>query len=342
MTSPASLASAPIASFLDSLALAPRQAHKLLAIWPLLRTAPSVQPPYVSLAEALAHGEVEITELPQGASVPHLLVSSRCDVAVLVLFGEQLRGALQDRTANASFLIPPHGAVEIDVSCVEQGRWSARTAEGSMRFRTEGHLLSQSMRARMASHVAESQKLGGAFDADQGEVWHEVADRLSYARAEAPTSSYADYVETRARDLDEASAAFAAMPEQVGFVAAVGDEVVGLEAIGRPEVFAKAFPGLLRAYLVDAIDAALVRAPRAPSPGAASSTPRFDAPEDFLAALREAPAEARPSLGIGADMRLAGEAASGCALVDADVVHMTAFPAAPQGRRSGRTPRNRR
>lgn len=355
MTLPTSSAFPPVESFLASLALAPRQAHKLLTVWPLLGTAPTAAPAYVSLAEALERGDVAITELPQGASVPYVLVSNRGGVAVLVLFGEELRGALQNRTANASFLIPPGGEVEIDVSCVEQGRWSSRPGQGAMRFGSSGDVLSSSLRAKMHAKVALARKRGLRFDADQGEVWGEVADRVAYSRALSPSGAYADYIATRQRDLDEASAAFACVPGQVGFVAAIGDEVVGLEAIGRPEVFAKALPGLLRAYLVDAIDAALVREPRAShaerpasrssrslgaDPGAAGDAPpvppapRFDAPEAFLAALREAPADTGPSLGLGIDVRIAGEGVCGCALVEGDVVHLTAFP--PAAERAGR------
>jgi len=98
---------------------------------------------------------------------------------------------------------------------------------------------------------------------------------------------------------------------------------VGLEAIGRPEVFATAFAGLVRAYVVDAIDAAAVSArPDEPVPAT-----RFDAPEPFLAALAAAPAEQGPSLGLGSDLRIEGEQVCGCALAAGDVVHLTAFPA---------------
>ena len=107
-------------------------------------------------------------------------------------------------------------------------------------------------------------------------------------------------------------------------MAAIGDEIVGLEAIGRAEVFARAFDGLLRSYLVDAVDAAHVRE-RERSPAV-----RFDAPEAFLAALAAAPATERPSLGLGGDLRLQGGGVAGCALVHgpagpAAVVHLTAF-----------------
>jgi hypothetical protein len=98
---------------------------------------------------------------------------------------------------------------------------------------------------------------------------------------------------------------------------------VGLEAIGRPEVFAQAYQGLLRGYLIDAIDHALVRA-RQP---AHTATSRFDAPEPFLAALAGARCDVRPSLGLGTDLRVEDGRVSACALAAGEVVHLIAFPA---------------
>lgn len=328
MTSPAQSTSSPVATFLARLALAPRQSHKLLTVWPLRRGDASEARPYVTLTDALARGEVEISELRDGARVAQVLVSNRGDAAVLVLFGEELRGALQNRTANASFLVAPRAEIEIDVSCVEQGRWSSRGARG---FRSDGGVVSSSMRAKMALKVARSLRRGVRFDADQGEVWESVAERVSHARARSMTGAYSDYLDTRARELAEATAAFTAVPGQVGFVAMLGDEVLGLEAIGRPEVFARAFPGLLRGYLVDAIDASLVRASReaegagAIHAGDPARAACFESPEAFLAALGKAPAQGWPSLGLGTDLRVAGHGVCGCALVDGEIVHLTAF-----------------
>jgi len=56
---------------------------------------------------------------------------------------------------------------------------------------------------------------------------------------------------------------------------------------------------------------------------------RFDAPEPFLLALAGARAEASASLGLGTDLRIEDDRVSACALVAGDVVHLTAFPAAP-------------
>lgn len=301
--------------------LAPRQHHKLLCVWPLVAgpaAGRSRAPRYVGLGEALASGQLAVEELA-GASVPHVAVDNRGDVAVLVLFGEELRGALQNRIANASFLVPARSRVVIDVSCVEEGRWARREAGG---FHASGEVLSTAVRRKVADQVRASSAAGHGFRSDQWEVWRDVGDRLAHAGADSHTFSYADYLATRETELGEATRAFRCVPGQVGFVAALGDEVVGLEAIGRPEVFAGAFEGLLRAYLVDAVDQALVAAKRAAPPAA----PRFESPEALVAALVAAPAESTPSLGTGEDMRLHGGGVSGCALVAGDVVHLTAFP----------------
>jgi hypothetical protein len=80
---------------------------------------------------------------------------------------------------------------------------------------------------------------------------------------------------------------------------------------------------LVRAYAVDAIDAALAARERE------RSLPRHDSPAAFLAALGRARAERGPSLGVGDDLRIEGEGIAGCALVAGGVVHLTAFPAEP-------------
>jgi hypothetical protein len=311
-----------VASFLGDVSLAQRQAHKSLTLWPLVRgDAPSKAPEYITLSEAFARGQIAIDELQKGARVPHVQARNRGAVAVLVLFGEEIRGAKQNRIANASFLVPPHEEIVLDVSCVEHGRWSRR---GGAAFESTGTVMSSGIRRKMNTHVSTSRRAGHGFRADQGEVWDEIGERVRYSRAHAPSGAYADYLATCERDLDEMASAFRPLPGQVGFVASIGEQVTGLEAIGRPEVFAQAYLGLLSGYLIDAVDHTLVRA-RRPATQPAS---RFDAPEPFLAALANARVDASPSLGLGMDLRIEDERVSACALVAEEVVHLTAFPAA--------------
>jgi len=322
-TPPPAPALQPIAELLARIALAPQQTHKSLTLWPLLLSedAPVLdERGYVLLAHALEDGTVQIDEVSEGGSVPHVRVTNRGAQDVLFLFGEEIRGAKQNRIANASFLVPAQSELVIDVSCVEQGRWR-RQARGG--FGSSGEVVSSRMRRRMSYQVADSRRRGGRFEADQSEVWHDIGERLAHAGTASATDSYEDYIRSRESDLGEMLAAFRPLDRQVGFVAVAGAEVVGLEVIGRPEIFADRFEGLVRSYAVDAIDAALDRR----DPGRERALPRHDSPEAFLAALGRAPVERGPSLGVGDDLRIEGEGVAGCALVAGQVVHLTAFPA---------------
>ena len=108
-------ASRPIADFLSRTGLAPRQAHKLLDVWPIVAEAADsapAAPPYVTLADAEAAGALRVDEVG-GGSVPHVHVENQGDVAVLVLFGEEIHGALVRRPNRAGIngrMIgqPPH------------------------------------------------------------------------------------------------------------------------------------------------------------------------------------------------------------------------------------------
>ena len=314
--------SGDLGRFLSATRLAPRQSHKALTVWPLLTRASSepesphpaaLVPPYIALADAMAAGTLQVQEVSEHGAVPHVVAENHGDTAVLVLFGEQLVGAKQNRIANASFLVAAGSRVVLDVSCVEQGRWAPR----SSRFRGSGEVFSSRSRSRMAERVSRSREEGRGFDADQGAVWGDVSDSLRRSGTHSPTESYEDHLQTHAGELAEASDSFHPLAEQVGFVASIGDAVAGLEVVGRPEVFARTFQALLRAYLVDALDPA--GEPVGPS--------HFDAPDPFLSAVASASTSQGPSLGLGEDVRLASRRIAGCALFAGGLVHLTAFPA---------------
>ena len=308
----------PIRSFLSRAELAPRQSYKALTLWPLVwpKGAEPAGPACVPLADALARGDVRIDEVGEAGSVPHVKLTNDGRDAVLFLFGEEILGAKQNRVANASFLVPPVSTVVIDVSCVEVGRWGRRAGRG---FFGSRETVSNAMRRKMALKVSASLAGGRGYDADQGEVWDGIHERLEHAKVASKTRAWADYRESRVSDLEEMERTFHPIERQVGFVAMAGDEVVGLEALGRSEVFDATFRTLLRSYSIDAVDAALTK------PLGRHVT--FDAPEPFLSALREAPVSWSASRGLGSDLRVETPAVGACALSCEGLVHLTAFPA---------------
>ena len=319
------LLASPLAGFLSRLALAPRQEHGGLTLWPLvLRGATALDdvysagiPEIVPLADAVADGSARVVDLGPGGIGPQLRVENDGAAALLVLFGEELQCGTQQRIANASFLVRAHATLVIDVACVGREPWLRRPGA---RFVAGGAVASHALRRKMAPKVATARAALGRFVADQREVWDEVAARLARSRIDGPAAGFAEFRAAHQVATDALSDRFHPVVGQLGFVAAIGDAIAGLEAVGRPGVFTRLFPSLLGAYAIDAIEAA-------GSVTSHAATPRYRGPEPFVTALAGVSAGSAPSLGIGEDLRFEAAGLRGCALVAGDVIHLTAFPA---------------
>ncbi|MEE2673395.1 MAG: DUF6569 family protein [Myxococcota bacterium] len=190
-------------------------------------------------------------------------------------------------------------------------------------FHSSQGVLSHALRRKMAQNVTVAVEQGLGFVADQCEIWDGISARLAAAGTDSATHAWATHRESRRHDLAEIGRTFRPVERRVGFVAMLGDEIVGLEALGRSEAFASSFQSLVRAYAIEAIDAGLLRETRAQDQG----TLKFDAPEPFIAALASAPVRWGRSLGLGSDVRVDAAGVSACALGCDGLVHLTAFPA---------------
>jgi len=330
-TSPPPFEPDALARFLASTRFAPSQQHASLVLSPLVAAgagageaagtrAAEAPARYLLLDEAVARGTFGLEELGAGGRVGRVVADNLGALPVLVLFGQELRGAKQNRVANATFLVGARSRVELDVSCVEQGRWAHR----SRRFTPSGEVFSSAARRKMAQSVARSMEAGAGFRADQGAVWDDVRERLDVSDTSSATASYADYLGKRAPDLAEAARAFHTVPGQVGFVAAMGGHVVGAEWMDHPAAFTASFPGLLRSYLVDTGGWDVANALDSPVSGGPTSRTA----EDFLDALASCKGKAGPSLGLGEDVRFSGGGVEGCGLYDGGWVHVSAFAGA--------------
>ena len=111
-----------IAGCLSSLALGPRRQYKNMAVVPLFSPL-SDGPEYLTLKEGLERDLATIAEVSLGGSVPRLKVVNRAELPVLLVDGEELIGARQNRVLNTSMLLKEKSETEIPVSCTEQGRW---------------------------------------------------------------------------------------------------------------------------------------------------------------------------------------------------------------------------
>ena len=269
------------------------------------------------LDEALASGLVEITEVSEQGSVPELKFINRGPKPVLIVDGEELLGAKQNRIVNLTILVAANSELTIPVSCVEAGRWRSRSRAFTSAPRTQF----VTGRAKRMASVSVSMMASGDRVSDQAEVWGDIAEKSSRLNAESPTAAMGAIFSAHAKSLDAFVAGCAPVDGQVGALFAIGGRVVGFDLFDRPSTLRKMLPKLVRSVAIDAID------PRASRCGpAASGLPLRRKAAQFLAVTAQAPQHVTPALGLGEDCRLTASHIAGAALVtDQRVVHLSAF-----------------
>ena len=183
-----------IKSYLEQIKIGRKQSHKNLAMFPLLSTY-SVPLDYLILDEALSEGLIEVVEVDKGGSVPELKVINKSPKMVLILDGEELVGAKQNRIVNTTILIQANITMVIPVSCVEQGRWSY----DSPKFHSKERMMSSNLRAMKSEQVAFSFRESGAFRSDQGAIWNEISEKAARRGAESPSMAMGNIYEKEMR-----------------------------------------------------------------------------------------------------------------------------------------------
>ena len=274
---------------------------------------------YVTLDMGLASGQFEITEVTEQGSIPELRVVNKGALPVLIVDGEELVGAKQNRVVNLTILVPSHSELTIPVSCVEAGRWRAK----SRRFSSVPRAQYSSGRAKRMASVTHSMATTGLHHSDQSEVWSDIADMCSRLEARSSTGAMEALFVEYAPFLDDCVSACQPVGGQVGALFAVDDSIIGFDLFDREQTLTALLPKLVRSVAVDALDhrgvGALSRV--ADAKGANTFTTGL-----FLDAVGTASSQVTPAVGLGEDVRLTGEGVIGGALVhEGRVVHLSAF-----------------
>ena len=300
-----------IAESLASLALGAPQVHLNLALYPLIADGES-SPAYVLLDDALAKNLARVTEISGKGSVPELVFENSSAERILLVDGDELVGAKQNRVVNLSILVGAGKRIVIPVSCVEQGRWRYK----SEMFTSSNSALFAKARASKMSQVSASLRTTGARRSDQGAIWAAVAEKAETLGHASETMAMSDLYAARTRDLGGYVSAFRPQPRQRGAVMAIDGKVVGLELFDSSAAFARYLEKFVRSYAMDAIETSNGK----PVPPAAEDVLRF------IESLKATAAERFAALGEGEDIRLSGERIEGGALMaDGHVVHLAGY-----------------
>ncbi len=277
--------------------------YKNLAIFPLCRKfAPLVD--YLSLDQALQEDWLTIREIG-GGEVNHVELRNNGSKPVLILTGEMISGAKQDRMIKDDIIIPPKSQwLRIPVYCVEHGRWiSVSTA-----FKSSGLVVPNALRQR--ARITEKQSA----------VWDEIAesqDRLGIVSSTG--TAMANYEDEETKEMiAEYTKRFYDTPKlaknTVGVCVATGNRIVCVDIFANNGLLMKYWNKLLKSYIMDAINEQ-------------PSTIEKEEVQFLLNALAQASYVTIGTPGLGSLLKIDTDFGKGSALIHkASVVHMDFFP----------------
>ncbi len=267
-------------------------------------------PQYLTLKRALENGLIRISEVSHGGSVPELKVVNNAEVPVLVVDGEELIGAKQNRVLNTTILIKAKSETVVPVSCTEQGRWAYTSAE----FSSSEVVMPRATRSVKLESVSASLSAGRRYRSDQMAVWGMIDHVSRRASVRSPTGALKDVYESRSDDLDAYLKAFRCEPSQNGVLVFLNGKVVGIECVSSAQAYQEIHEKILTSYALDAILQGK-QSRQEPEP-----KPSTEQARAFL------PAKKYKSIGHGWDYRLEGDKLIGSALMHENVaIHLAVF-----------------
>lgn len=220
--------------------------YKGVAIYPIFSgVTPKLD--YLSLTMAMERNVLKVTEIDEHGSVPELRVKNTAKRSVLLVDGEELEGAKQNRTLNSSILVPAESEILIPVSCTEQGRWSY---SGHKQFKSSGHVLESKSRARKMKSVSKTLYKMNNYSGNQSEVWRGIHNFESEMESYSKTSSHKDVYKQGSGSFVKGFNKFKD-PDygQQGVMVVIDGHPVGLDFVSRPEVYRDIHEKLIKSYV---------------------------------------------------------------------------------------------
>jgi hypothetical protein len=286
------------------------QTYKKMSLFPIFLREPG-KLIYLSLKQALNQHLIVITEVSQGGSVPNLKVVNQGELPVLLLDGEEISGAKQNRILNTTILLLEKSETIIPVSCTERGRWSYDKPY----FEESGNMMSAQMRSSKLESVSSSLKSSESFRSDQGKVWADIDEMSHKMGVNSQTSALQDVYASTDAQLGEHMRAFPLQEGQAGIAVCFGDKVIGLDCVSRPEVWADLHSKLVKSYALEHI-----------MTGKTEGECKPDSVQNFVSRISTAHSDSFKSVGYGEDIRLESpELIGSCLWWQETAIHLEAY-----------------
>lgn len=298
--------------FFNGLSHGEGQGKDNLLLVPVFREGESEPRNYLLLDEALGAGCFRVSEVSIQGSVNTLMVENTGDKDVLILDGEELVGAKQNRMVNATILIAAKTFLKIPVSCVERGRWNYQSDE----FKKSEVFGYSELRRQKTSQVTESLSMNLSFSADQGAVWEEIDRKQGQMGSRSNTSAMHDVYQNLKVELARFTQDLNPSSKQIGIAVFINDYFNCMDVFSHPDVLARLWNKLLTSYAMEAAELG--------QHGKKRGSPKQM--DEVLDALKLAEVNEFPSVGRGSALRFKGRHLIGAALsADDRLLHMALF-----------------
>jgi hypothetical protein len=256
------------------------------------------------LEESIARGHTTVTEVSDHGTVNLLSVSNHGPRLLLLLDGEEVVGAKQNRVFNASFLVAPDSTVDIPVSCVERGRWQYKSAA----FGSSERTLTSRARSSKLDRTSVSMVSSLRYDSDQGAVWADVDGYLGRTSTQSPTSAFSDAAKRRVAVIEDRIPE--PSPGQTGVAVVHGEKLVSIDILGSPDLFRRSWRKIARGILAEVYD-------ESPPPRDATTTVRT-----AISELASIPVVRNTPPGCGETLHGKGNVAVGAIVREGKVYHV--------------------
>jgi len=265
---------------------------------------------YLTLGEAMKSGFLKVEEIDESGSVPEVLVVNKATLPVLIVDGEELEGAKQNRIVNTSILLREKSKTIIPVSCVEAGRWHYTSKD----FRDSGRVAAKCVRFEKSVSVTESLEGSSEYLSDQRAVWDAV-DRLhSISGSYSVTGAMDAAFQKHENRLEEFIKPFKVSEGQNGILVAIDGVIVGLEFVSRHSTYKKLHDKIIKSYAIEAL-----------SRGETDPLTKDDI-KTFIDEITSSKETRKESPGYGFDYRFRSENCIGSALIyQKEIIHGVFF-----------------
>ena len=263
---------------------------------------------FLTLKKGYEMNLVEIKELEH--STVNTVSCKNDSVAPLILIdGDEITGAMQNRIINDTLLIPAQSTINIPVSCTEHGRWHTK-GEGDSARTFKPSLYS-------ANHSTRSRKSRASYEERdyQGDVWDSISEFESRSNFRSVTSSLNDSYENLKDKQNDYLNKFHIEDGQNGVIFIVNGEVKGLELFYNHSIYKEYHEKLCRSYIIEAVVEK-------------KSVDNIDRLElmNVLENISNSEFKSKKSIGLGNNLKFSNDFGSGSSLVwEDELIHMTFF-----------------